>query len=302
MAHSEEYFDAYRDDWWNADFLALMAARLGLDACRDVLDVGCGQCHWSRLLAPFLAASFTVHALDSDPAWSQPAAGLYEYFKQHGGALRATHGDAAALPFADDHFDLVTCQTVLIHCGDPQTAIREMYRVVRPGGLVLCVEPNNLASTLVKSNLASGRSVDDILAEVRFALELERGKIAAGEGDSSFGDLLPGAMAAAGLKDLRVYLSDKAVPMVPPYDPAEQGTAIATEQRWLADESGPYDWQRHARYLNALPGDHAATLAAARQRVAVESEQRRAALVSGAYHTGGGCLMYLAAGRKPAPA
>jgi 2-polyprenyl-3-methyl-5-hydroxy-6-metoxy-1,4-benzoquinol methylase len=58
-------------------------------------------------------------------------------------------GVAEALPFADQSFDLVTCQTLLIHVADPAAVIAEMQRVVAPGGTVLLSEPNNLAGMLV---------------------------------------------------------------------------------------------------------------------------------------------------------
>ncbi|RJS93161.1 class I SAM-dependent methyltransferase [Salinisphaera sp. Q1T1-3] len=97
--------------------------------------------HWSRLLAPFLGSPFSVHALDRDTAWSRPDARLYRYFEQQGGRLQAVHGHAEALPFADDSFDLVTCQTVLIHVRDPHVAIREMQRVARPAGWCCASSP-----------------------------------------------------------------------------------------------------------------------------------------------------------------
>ncbi|RJS93053.1 hypothetical protein D3260_09130 [Salinisphaera sp. Q1T1-3] len=153
--------------------------------------------------------------------------------------------------------------------------------------------------SLVKSNPTSERSVADIVADVKFALELERAKIAAGDGDSSVGDPLPGAMVAAGFEDLGVYLSDKAVPTYPPYAQDEQTTVIETERRWLADEIGLYDWQRQRRYLSVLPGDHEDAPKAARARVSAEADERLAALEAGCHHSAAGCLMYLVAGRKP---
>src|SRR4051812_44702072 len=38
----------WRDTWWNADFLDLMARRWGLSSALRVLDVGCGVGHWGR--------------------------------------------------------------------------------------------------------------------------------------------------------------------------------------------------------------------------------------------------------------
>jgi SAM-dependent methyltransferase len=47
-----------------------------------------------------------------------------------------TTGDAYALDFPDDSFDVVHAHQVLQHLGDPVAALREMRRVTRPGGIV----------------------------------------------------------------------------------------------------------------------------------------------------------------------
>lgn len=46
-------------------------------------------------------------------------------------------GDAIALGFADDSFDVVLCTEMLEHISEPQRAIDEMRRVLRPGGVLL---------------------------------------------------------------------------------------------------------------------------------------------------------------------
>lgn len=43
-------------------------------------------------------------------------------------------GDAQALPFADDSFDAVVCGFGLLHLPEPEKAITEMKRVLKPGG------------------------------------------------------------------------------------------------------------------------------------------------------------------------
>jgi SAM-dependent methyltransferase len=50
--------------------------------------------------------------------------------------VRFDLGDITALPFADGSFDVAFAHTVLMHLRDPQAALREMRRVVRPGGIV----------------------------------------------------------------------------------------------------------------------------------------------------------------------
>lgn len=50
--------------------------------------------------------------------------------------------DAAALPFADGTFDAVRIDRALQHVADPSRVVREMARVARRGGAVLCAEPD----------------------------------------------------------------------------------------------------------------------------------------------------------------
>ena len=53
-AHSSDQFGEQRDFWWNRDFLDLMARRWRLSEASSLADIGCGLCHWSRLLYPYL--------------------------------------------------------------------------------------------------------------------------------------------------------------------------------------------------------------------------------------------------------
>lgn len=296
--HSEDYFKEIRDFWWNADFLELMARRLRLAECRTLLDVGCGQCHWSRLLVPFMRRPAEIHAVDSDPRWSRGSHELTRLFASQASTVTFKQGDAQALPYDSDSFDIVTCQTTLIHVRDPKAAVAEMRRVAKPGGLVLCAEPNNFASSMVKSNLSATDSIEDIVMDVRHALMLERGKALLGEGDNSFGDLLPGIFAEAGFDDIRVYLSDKASPLYPPYDTPEQQALLRADQEWNAEDSGPYDWEELRRYLNALGGGYSACFEELQGRMRSNLARYFDAVEHKRYSTGGGLMMYLVSGRK----
>lgn len=46
-------------------------------------------------------------------------------------------GDAQAMPFKDESYDTILCTEVLEHIPNPQKAIDEMYRVLRPGGTLI---------------------------------------------------------------------------------------------------------------------------------------------------------------------
>ncbi|MBV6405747.1 MAG: methyltransferase domain-containing protein [Flavobacteriales bacterium] len=55
--------------------------------------------------------------------------------------------DVTALPFPADRFDLVICSHVLEHVPDDRTAMRELFRVLRPGGLAILLVPMSARPT-----------------------------------------------------------------------------------------------------------------------------------------------------------
>jgi SAM-dependent methyltransferase len=299
LAHSEEYFGPYRDFWWNTDFLALMAARWQLGACRRVLDMGCGQCHWSRLLLPYLAKSAHVTAFDKDAKWAAGSEGLVRDFAARSTVLEFQQGDAHQLPFANDSFDLVTCQTVLIHLANPAAALTEMKRVVRPGGLVVCVEPCNLASVATPTMFTPTTSVDELCDEFRYALLCERAKTAAGEGDSSLGSSLAHLFQLTGFSHIKSYLSDKAHAVLPPYGDAESAASVAELLAAArADRSDLADRQVDAWIAALQDPDAVAFVERYRARKADHPNDLPAMIKEGSYWDSGAALMYLVSGRK----
>jgi ubiquinone/menaquinone biosynthesis C-methylase UbiE len=159
-SHSAEYFGDTRDYWWNPDYIALIGRRLAFDQVREALDVGCGVGHWAQVLASALPGHTKVTGVDRDPLWIEKAT-------ERVAALGISHrfqyrlSDAQTLPFPDTSFDLVTCQTLLIHVADPGAIIAEMARVTRPGGLVLAAEPNNVSTSLVLSSITFNDPVEE---------------------------------------------------------------------------------------------------------------------------------------------
>jgi SAM-dependent methyltransferase len=62
--------------------------------------------------------------------------------------LATVQGDVTALPFDDESFDLILCLHVLEHVLDDRAAMRELFRVLEPGGkAVIQVPPSDLAET-----------------------------------------------------------------------------------------------------------------------------------------------------------
>jgi ubiquinone/menaquinone biosynthesis C-methylase UbiE len=218
--HSADYFGPQRDFWWNADFVDLMARRWRLGEVRRVLDVGCGAGHWARQILPRCHPEATLLGIDREPAWIDRARAHARSFAD--GRATFEVGDAMALDACGGGFDLVTCQTVLIHLADPARAVAGMVAQLRPGGLLAVAEPNNLAGAIVSDSVDAASSMEERLARFRFHWMCETGKRNLGLGDNSVGDRVPEFLARAGLVDIQVYNSDKVALLQPDYASADQ--------------------------------------------------------------------------------
>lgn len=249
LGHSELFFSAERDYWYNEDFLDLMAKRWNLGRYSSMLDIGSGLCHWSQLLASYLLPNSSVIAYDKDPKWAEGSHKIKEKFKSLQSEIEFVEGDAHQLPFADNSFDVVTCQTLLIHLEHPEQALLEMKRVVKKDGIVICAEPNNLAVNLIKDSLSKNDTIEKMIEKTRFAILWELGKIKLKEGDNSFGDLLTGTMNELGFINLQTYLNDKIISLYPPYLKDEQKAMVDSMKLWDMKKSTFEDIER--RYFEA---------------------------------------------------
>jgi ubiquinone/menaquinone biosynthesis C-methylase UbiE len=98
-----------------------------------LLDCGCGPATITVGLAEAVAPGETV-GIDLAPAHVEHGRALAR--ARGPGNLRFELGDVTALPFADAAFDAVFASNVLEYLADPLVGLREMRRVLRPGGLV----------------------------------------------------------------------------------------------------------------------------------------------------------------------
>jgi SAM-dependent methyltransferase len=99
-----------------------------------VLDVACGTGVGARIAAEKVGERGTVVAADLNPGMLAVAQSLPA---PRGAAVEWRQADALELPFADRAFDAVVCQLGLQFFADRVAALREMCRVLRPGGRVV---------------------------------------------------------------------------------------------------------------------------------------------------------------------
>lgn len=293
--HSAEYFGETRDYWYNADFIDLLARRWSLGSARAVLDVGSGVGHWGQLLARVLAPDAEISGVDPDPVWVERAT---ERAKTHGHGRRFRYalGRGEELPFPDGTFDVVTCQTVLIHVPDPARVIREMVRVTRPGGRLVLAEPNNATSALLLGSTLLDGDVEDIVALVRFQLVCERGKAALGEGNNSLGEALPKLLS--GLRAVELFMNDKTNVVMPPYASPEERALV--EQAMKDSDRSFWIWSEADTRRFFLAGGGGPDAFAPLWTLALRAnESVRQGILSRDYASTGGAVGYLASAVVP---
>lgn len=99
----------------------------------DALEVGAG----SGAMAAALLERFPQLRLTASDVDPQMVLAAGKRLGRYGKRATVAHADASRLPFADDTFDLALSFLMLHHVGNWEAALRELVRVVRPGGRVL---------------------------------------------------------------------------------------------------------------------------------------------------------------------
>jgi len=141
-------FDAQEQPQYLRDYLARAAASSDIarvratglarwnlgDGEQRLLDAGCGNGEVARDLAAMLPKA-EVTAVDFSADAIAEATRL-----DHDGRVTYATADVCDLPFDQDHFDGVRTERVLQHLKDPDRAVAELTRVLRPGGRMCLID------------------------------------------------------------------------------------------------------------------------------------------------------------------
>ena len=112
---------------WAEELVGLCNPRPG----QSVLDVACGTGTVTRLIPPYVGATGAVAGLDFNSGRLEVARSLPSPSDL---VIQWKEGDACALPYGDAMFDVAFCQQGLQFFPDKLEALREMRRVLVPGG------------------------------------------------------------------------------------------------------------------------------------------------------------------------
>ncbi|MGH9720858.1 MAG: methyltransferase domain-containing protein [Bryobacteraceae bacterium] len=114
-----------------------MTGQLGLRDGLSLLDVGCGTGDDVRKLAQVIGTRGRVVGVDVSGAMIAEAKRRHRNSRL---SLQFLEGSAQDLLFPDSTFDRCRTERMLMHVEQPEQALREMVRVVKPGGKVVAFE------------------------------------------------------------------------------------------------------------------------------------------------------------------
>lgn len=143
------------------------AAQLAPHAKAHVLEVGCGTGATTRALAKRDDFSGKAFGVDQSAPFID-AARRFAVEHQVDDRVDFRVGDAHQLDFPDASFDAVFAHTLISHVTDPVAVLREMVRVVRPGGIVAIFDGDYASLTYGLADHELGQRVDAALATASF--------------------------------------------------------------------------------------------------------------------------------------
>jgi len=228
------------------DLVLELADGLNLAPGSRILDVGCGP---GVIAAALAERGYQVDAMDPNGPMVASARRLAEE-RGVGHRLQAYRGDIYALPYADETFSLVTLIGVadwLIHLDTP---MREIARVLQPGGYLIANSNNCWALQHVLDPLAN--PLLEPLKRPVFALIAWLRRYARPRGCPRSTRQFERAIAEAGLEKLisRPLGFGPFAFLHWNFLPGEVGFAIHRKLQRLADENGPI--VRSAAYTNMV--------------------------------------------------
>lgn len=146
-------------------FMAMMQEYLEamtIDAAASVLDLGCGTGVASRAIAQRKGFSGRVTGIDRSP-YLTAAARRFAAAEGVANAIEIRTGDSHSLGLPDAAFDAVVAHTLISHVEDPPAVMREIARIVKPGGRIGIFDGDYASLTYGTTDLSRGKATDEMI-------------------------------------------------------------------------------------------------------------------------------------------
>jgi len=225
-----------RKSMWREDTLDKLAAWMGLKPGLTVVDVGCGLGYLGYTYWKYYGKGGRYIGVDAAPKLLADAREAARDWAE-GGKAEFLEGDAYALPLEDNSADIAMCQALLMHLERPADALSEMARVVKPGGLVIGSEPDNLSAVMAVPFWSLPEfEIDDFLLTRKVYYLAAKGRVKLGRGDMEIGRKVPHLMTQLGLKEIDIRQNDRIHLLEPPYESAMQRDALEKIKKQHLDD------------------------------------------------------------------
>jgi SAM-dependent methyltransferase len=148
-------------------FIAMMQEYLGameIDSAATVLDLGCGTGVASRAIAQRKAFAGRVTGIDRS-LYLTAAAKRFAAEEGIENVVEFRTGDSQSLTLPDAAFDALVAHTLISHVEDPMAVMREMARIVKPGGRIGIFDGDYASLTYGTTDPAKGKATDEMIID-----------------------------------------------------------------------------------------------------------------------------------------
>jgi len=135
---------------------------LDIDSASTVLDMGCGTGVAARTIARRADFSGRVTGIDLSPYLVEAAKRLADE-EGLGSCVEFRSGDTRDLDISDGRFDAVVAHTLMSHVQEPLTVLKELGRVVKPGGLIAIFDGDYASMTFALDDPVQSKRYDEAL-------------------------------------------------------------------------------------------------------------------------------------------
>lgn len=227
-----------RRRWWSDEEVERNAKWVDMAPGMSVVDVGCGLGYLGYTYWKYFGQNGFYVGVDISLSLLKDAKKISQDWTK-GGKSVFINGDSYSLPINDNFADLIMGQTLMIHLEKPKDALAEMYRVLKPGGKILCLEPDNFRTTLAPTFTSLPEfDIDELLLFYKIKHISRRGRIKMGRGDEGIAPSIPHFLNDIGFDNIEVRAKETVSYLDPPYKTETQKERIGNLKKyWLNKEN-----------------------------------------------------------------